>query len=70
MNQKFAPDDFQADGGWWEDLGIFEITGRTIVVRLSNAAEASQFVMADAVRVERLGDTTPPPPSPTVHDGD
>ena len=58
MNQKIRPDDFEANGGWWEDLGVFEVTGSTIVARLSNAAEAGQYVMADAVRIERMGDTT------------
>ena len=68
VNQKIRPDDFQAGGVWWEDLGIFEVTGSTLVARLSNAAEASQFVMADAVRVEWLGDTHRHLPSSTRRD--
>ncbi len=38
-------------------LGVFEITASTIMARLTNAAEAGQYVVADAVRVEWMGDS-------------
>ena len=40
-------------GANWQDLGSsFEITGSTLVVKLTNAA--NEFVIADGIRIERL----------------
>jgi len=50
INQELAPNDFTDDGTSWEDIGVFTITGNTLTVQLSNAA--NQYVIADAVRIE------------------
>ena len=52
IDQQSAPDDFTDAGAAWEDLGTFILTGDTLVVELAN--DAASFVMADAVRLERL----------------
>ena len=52
LNQELSPDDFTADGSTWESLGDFIVTGDTLTVRLTDAA--NEFVIADAVRVERI----------------
>ncbi len=54
VNQKIAPNDFTAAGGNWEDLAIVDVLGTTLNVTLTN--DASEFVIADAVRIERIGD--------------
>jgi hypothetical protein len=52
INQELPPDDFNDLGSAWEDLGLFTITGNTLVVELSD--EANEFVIADAIRIEEL----------------
>jgi hypothetical protein len=55
VNQELAPNDFTDAGVWWEDLGgPYNLTGTTLVVRLSD--DANEFVIADAVRIVRVGD--------------
>ncbi len=49
VNQELAPDDFNDDGTEWENLAIVTVTGSTLVVELSNAA--NEFVIADAIRI-------------------
>jgi hypothetical protein len=57
VNQEQSPNDFSDQGVAWEDLGgPYDITSGTLVVKLSDAA--NEFVIADAIRVERLGDAT------------
>jgi hypothetical protein len=58
INQKVAPNDFTDAGSSWEDLGgPYDITGDTLAVELSDAANG--YVIADAVRIDAQG--TPPP---------
>jgi hypothetical protein len=56
MNQRLAPNDFSDAGSSWEDLGVYTVSGASLVVRLSNAANG--VVAADAVRIERVGPAT------------
>lgn len=53
VNQKVAPNDFEADGTSWELLAAVDITGSPLIVRLSD--DANEYVMADAIRIERIG---------------
>jgi subtilisin family serine protease len=56
VDQRQAPVGFVADGVSWQDLGFYQLNGDTLVVRLSDAANPSgSYVIADAVRVERVG---------------
>lgn len=58
VNQERAPDDFYVAGRGWENIGgAYSISGTTLVVTLSDAAD--QYVVADAVRIERIGDVAP-----------
>jgi hypothetical protein len=53
VNQRLTPNDFSAAGTSWEDLGgPYDVTGNTLAVALSDAANG--YVVADAVRIERL----------------
>ena len=55
ISQEQPPDDFNESGAAWEYLGgVLSVTGSTLVVQLSN--DANEFVIADAIRVERVGD--------------
>ncbi len=54
INQQLAPGTFTDNGAGWQDLGgLYFITGSSLTVRLTNLA--NQYVIADAVRIERLG---------------
>ncbi|MCA9078071.1 MAG: hypothetical protein KDA93_23780, partial [Planctomycetaceae bacterium] len=71
VNQQLSPSGVPGVndlGRQWEDLGndLFRITGNTLKVELSN--DANGYVIADAVRIERIGELPPPPV--IVDDGD
>jgi hypothetical protein len=56
VSQKVAANDFSDAGTSWENLGgPYDITGNTLVVELSDAANG--YVIADAVRIEAQGRT-------------
>ena len=57
MDQRVAPVGFVEDGVAWQDLGVYQLTGDTLVVRLTDdAGPSGSYVIADAVRIERIGD--------------
>ena len=62
VDQESTPDDFVQNDIAWENLGTFEVTGNRLVVTLSD--DANEYVVADAVRVERIE------ASPYQHPGD
>lgn len=71
VNQRLAPNDLQAEGTWWEDLGVYEVNDGTLVVELTDAGNG--YVIADSVRIERTdGSGQPPAPNPTqvIDNGD
>ncbi len=54
VNQQALPGDFRDAGTTWQRLGQpFKIDGHTLVVQLSDLANGA--VVADAVRIERVG---------------
>ena len=61
VDQRQSPDDF-ADpefGGTWEILGDFAVTGDTLVVTMANDVGGGwKCVIADAIRIERVGDVS------------
>ena len=59
LNQQHAPDDFFDFGADWKDIGVFNITSNELKVELSDAA--NNYVIADAVRVRRVGEVVPGP---------
>ncbi len=54
VNQELAPNDFAADGASWKSLGTFLVSGSRLSVELTD--EANEYVIADAIRIERVGD--------------
>lgn len=66
VNQELAPDDFSSQGGTWETLGVWTLTGPGLSVQLSD--DADEMVIADAIHVERIGDV-PTGPELRVTDG-
>ena len=54
LNTQSPPNEFSDAGSDWESLGEFEITGTTLRVRLLTALD-DRYVIADAIRVERIG---------------
>jgi hypothetical protein len=57
LDQTSSPDDLTANGGTWEELGTYNVLGGELHVVLSDDAD-NRWVVADAVRIERLGDAT------------
>jgi hypothetical protein len=54
VNQEQAPGEFNDGGAWWNSLGTFSVSGNTLVVELAD--DANEYVIADGVRIERVGD--------------
>ena len=71
VNQREVPADFFEDGQWWQDLGEpYELTGDTLVVRLSDLAGPSgSYLVADGVRIERVGELPSGPEIQVFVDG-
>ncbi|MBI1336445.1 MAG: choice-of-anchor D domain-containing protein [Phycisphaera sp.] len=63
INQELRPDDITDGGFGYEFLGdTWNVTTTSLVVRMSD--DANDYVDADAVRIERIGEL--PPPAPDV----
>jgi hypothetical protein len=58
INMQDLPNDFNDAGSAWEDLGYFEVMGSTLTIRLLTGHD-DKYVIADAVRVERVADLPP-----------
>jgi len=67
VNQELAPGDFSDQGALWKNLGTFNVTGSTLEVRLTD--DADQYVIADAIRIERIGDLPSGPEIQVTVDG-
>ena len=53
VDQQQDPSSFVEDGVLWHDLGVYQLVGDTLVVRLSDSANPfGSYVIADAVRFE------------------
>jgi Ser-Thr-rich glycosyl-phosphatidyl-inositol-anchored membrane family protein len=57
VNQESAPSDFRDEGVYWKNLGTFTITTGVLKVQLTN--DANEYVIADAIRIGRVGDPGP-----------
>jgi hypothetical protein len=56
VNQRQAPASFQDAGAWWQVLGgTYDIQSGVLTVRLSDLATAGTYLIADSVRIERIG---------------
>ncbi|NLF29886.1 MAG: tandem-95 repeat protein [Planctomycetes bacterium] len=58
VDQRAAPNDLNAAGATWEDLGVFLVRGTTLSVTLSGGADG--VLVADGLRIERMGTWQPP----------
>ena len=67
VNQQQAANSLVDDGIPFQDLGEFNIVSGTLTVELSDNADG--LVIADAVRIERLGDVVPGPEIQVSVDG-
>jgi RHS repeat-associated protein len=65
VNQQVAPDDFTASGVNWENLAVVTITAGSIRIWLKTNANGS--VLADAIRIIRVGDVMS---NATIDNGD
>ncbi|WP_406701299.1 choice-of-anchor D domain-containing protein [Singulisphaera sp. Ch08] len=52
VNQRESPNDFTELGAAWKALGYYSVTGNSLSVQLTNAA--NDYVYADAVAIERV----------------
>lgn len=52
ISQRNAPDDFNADGVSWEELGIFTVSGGAGTITVGLTGDADNIVIADAVRLD------------------
>ena len=59
VNQKNAPSGFAYEGYSWDTLGTVNITGGTLVVTLGAGSNSNQYTVADAIRIERIGNVSP-----------
>src|SRR5262249_54987117 len=66
VNQQATPSDRTDSGVGWKALGTFNVTGTTLTVTLSNAANG--YVIADGIRIEYKGGL-PSGPTAQVFDG-
>ena len=55
VNQQLAPDDRTEAGSAWKDLATVSVSDGMLVVKLSESDNASGQVIADAVRIVRVG---------------
>jgi subtilisin family serine protease len=66
VNQELTPSDLNEGGVGWKHLGVFSFTNSTLTVTLAD--DANEFVIADAVRIERVGEPLPDTPAVAVMD--
>ncbi|MGB5159948.1 MAG: hypothetical protein WBQ27_02355, partial [Thermoanaerobaculia bacterium] len=61
VNQRESPAGFLEDGSWWQDLGgAYDVVTGSLTVELNDSAGPSgSYLVADAVRLERLGSLPP-----------
>jgi hypothetical protein len=57
VNQKIAPGDFSDSGANWDTLATINVTGGALVVTLNESPGNEGWVIADAVRIELLGES-------------
>lgn len=62
VNQKLPPADLTERGVGWKTLGTFDVRGSNLTVQLAN--EANEYVIADGVRLLRVGDLPADPTDP------
>jgi len=66
-NQAVAPDDLYDQGSFWEHLAAVNITGDSLVVTVD--ASSTRYTLADAVRIQRVGDLPSTPEIAVLVDG-
>ena len=59
VNQQNAPSEFTYEGYSWDTLGTASISGGTLVVNLGVGSVSNWYTVADAIRIERIGDVSP-----------
>ncbi|OUT69049.1 MAG: hypothetical protein CBB70_04840, partial [Planctomycetaceae bacterium TMED10] len=59
VNQSIAPSAFTYGGYSWDTLGTVNVTGGSLIVTLGAGSSSSKYTIADAIRIERVGDAAP-----------
>ncbi|MCP4468205.1 MAG: DUF5011 domain-containing protein, partial [Halieaceae bacterium] len=59
VNQKNAPSQHEVDGTFWDTLDTVYVAGGQLTVTVGATDVANKFVVADAVRIEQLVQSTP-----------
>ena len=59
VNQMNTPNDFVDDGSSWDSLATLNVTGGSLFVTLEAGSNSNRYTVADAIRIEKLGDIAP-----------
>ncbi|MEC7501123.1 MAG: hypothetical protein VX970_05295, partial [Planctomycetota bacterium] len=59
VNQMNTPDEFVDDGSSWDSLATLNVTGGSLFVNLGAGSNSNRYTVADAIRIEKLGDIAP-----------
>lgn len=63
VNQEIAPNDFEYANAGWKDIATVSVSGTNLVIQLDGTAD--EYLIADAVLIERINDEGTPTPTPT-----
>ena len=61
VDQRVPPNDFSDAGSMWEELGVVPVSGALGISVVLWPEDSNGYVIADAVRIERVGDLPPGP---------
>ena len=59
VNQMNTPNEFVDDGSSWDSLATLNVTGGSLFVTLGAGSNSNRYTVADAIRIEKLGDIAP-----------
>ncbi|MCP4503997.1 MAG: hypothetical protein GY822_29080, partial [Deltaproteobacteria bacterium] len=59
VNQSIASSDFAYGGYSWDTLGTVNVTDGSLIVTLGAGSNGNKYTVADAIRIERIGDISP-----------
>ena len=59
VNQMNTPDEFVDNGSSWDSLATVNVTGGSLFVTLEAGSNSNRYTVADAIRIEKIGDIAP-----------
>ena len=60
IDQSQTPDDFSDDGASWKTLSTVTVTDGELAITLGLGSNSNRYSVADAIRIERIGDPANP----------